>query len=349
MRAHLALSAAFACLLVLYPDREAVSQAVTERTPNIDDGWTGAPGTVHFNFIHRFGHSGPPLRKVSSAPTFMLATPLAGRTLLGVRYATNSELVASVPNEWEVLARWRMLDAESGAPLDLAAEAAYNHAAESIDGQLVAARWFGPLRLLGNGRVLSDAAGTGQTRFAAGAGGLLRVSPSIALAGDVVVPFGGDDTDLVWGAGIQLRIPYTPHTLSLHASNTNTSTLQGSTLAAQRVRYGFEFTIPVTLARYFGRAAPTDAPDAPAEDGTRIEMRALQYQPTTIRIAAGTTVEWVNRDDVMHTVTADDGAFDSGDIGPGERWSRRFDTPGRYTYHCTPHPFMRGVVIVTEE
>jgi nitrite reductase (NO-forming) len=45
-------------------------------------------------------------------------------------------------------------------------------------------------------------------------------------------------------------------------------------------------------------------------------------------------------------VTADDGAFDSGNVDPGQSWRRRFDTPGTYPFHCTPHPFMKGVIVV---
>jgi plastocyanin len=333
--------------LALAPLCEARAQTLTSRTPNLEDGWTGSAGTLHFHFLHRFGQSGPPLRKVSSAPTFLLAVPLGGRKLLGVRYATNSELVPGVPNEWELLARWGPLVQERGAFADVALDAAYNAAARSLDAQLLASRTLGRIRLLGGGRFLADAGGTGESRLAAAAGAVVRLTPALAAAGDVAVPF-GEDATVVWGAGLQLAIPYTPHSLSLHASNTNTATLQGSTLAAQRVRYGFEFTVPVTLARYFRSAPRTADVAAPAGDVVRVDMRALQYEPGTISVPAGTVVEWVNGDELMHTVTSHDGAFDSGEIEPGERWRYRFDRPGRFPYHCTPHPFMRGVVIVTE-
>ncbi len=50
----------------------------------------------------------------------------------------------------------------------------------------------------------------------------------------------------------------------------------------------------------------------------------------------------------MHTVTADDGSWDSGDVQPGATWRRTFDRPGTYPYHCTPHPFMQAVVVVEQ-
>ena len=43
---------------------------------------------------------------------------------------------------------------------------------------------------------------------------------------------------------------------------------------------------------------------------------------------------------------ADEGSFDSGLIEPGRSYERVFDRPGDYAYHCTPHPFMTGHVIV---
>ena len=63
-----------------------------------------------------------------------------------------------------------------------------------------------------------------------------------------------------WSAGVHVAIPGTPHTLSIQATNTNTATLQGASRGTSQRRYGFEFTIPITLARYFGRRQPTPPP-----------------------------------------------------------------------------------------
>ena len=72
----------------------------------------------------------------------------------------------------------------------------------------------------------------------------------------------------------------------------------------------------------------------------------LVYNPGTVTVAAGGTVTWTNRDAVTHTITADDGSFDSGLIAPGASWSHTFARPGRVAIHCTPHPFMHGTVVV---
>ena len=57
-------------------------------------------------------------------------------------------------------------------------------------------------------------------------------------------------------------------------------------------------------------------------------------------------VLWTNDDTIEHTVTADDGSFDSGSMYHGQNFDNTFDTPGDFSYHCSIHPFMTGVVIV---
>lgn len=65
-------------------------------------------------------------------------------------------------------------------------------------------------------------------------------------------------------------------------------------------------------------------------------------------ISAGQTVMFFNMDDVNHTATADDNAWGTGTLKPGQYFVRRFDTPGTYTYFCSYHPEMTGTVIVEE-
>jgi plastocyanin len=49
---------------------------------------------------------------------------------------------------------------------------------------------------------------------------------------------------------------------------------------------------------------------------------------------------------VAHTVTAEDGSFESGPIESGQTRALLFAKPGTFPFHCTPHPFMKGEVIV---
>lgn len=336
----------------------AGAQSVLDRTPNLGGAWVGRAGTVYFNFLHRFNVSDPPLRKVTNTPTFLLGAGLPGHTMVAVQYATNSLVAgADVPNELELAGRWAALRQEAGAPVDVALQAAYNTAAASPDAEVTLARLFGPVRLMATGRVLGRGYDRDTVRYAVGGGALVRLGRHVALAGDLVTLLDrGDDEALAWSAALQLAIPYTPHTLSLHATNTNTATLQGSSKGieingASLTRWGFEFTIPVTLSRYFGGGAPVAAEPPPggqvaSGEVARVGMRQLAFAPASIEVAAGTTVEWRNDDQVVHVVRADDGSWDSGDIAPGATWRRTFDRPGTYTYTCTPHPFMKGVVVV---
>lgn len=399
------------------------AQSLLERSPNIAGAWVGAPGTLQFNFLHRFTRGAPPTRKVVSSPTFLLAAGLPWRSLIGYNYATNSDLTPRYPNEWEFFARHALFAQEGPAHVDVGLQAGYNLSARSGDGELSVGRWFGPVRLLGAGRVFSDAYGLGKTKGAYAVGGVLRLGRFLAVAGDygsvLSRPAGYDNA---WSAALQIAIPYTPHTLSIQATNANTATLQGSSASrdGQR-RYGFEFTIPFTLSRYVphrqaqrtgsdaGALTPVDSdavaaadsaraaaaavdsvrsspdttaraaatvvdsgrssPDTTARAGTggsrpaprpariaapppgrntvvRASMREMAFRPLRIQVAAGATVVWTNSDAMVHTVTSDDGRWSSGAIEPGATWRRRFDHPGTYTFHCTPHPFMKGAVVV---
>ena len=62
---------------------------------------------------------------------------------------------------------------------------------------------------------------------------------------------------------------------------------------------------------------------------------------------AGTTVTWVNGDDVPHTVVATDKAFRSKVLDTDDRFAFTFTRPGSYSYFCSIHPHMVGKVVVT--
>ena len=71
------------------------------------------------------------------------------------------------------------------------------------------------------------------------------------------------------------------------------------------------------------------------------------FVPPEIGVSSeGNIVSWINDDSTEHTITADDGSFDSGPISPGDTFDNTFDAPGDFGYHCSIHPFMTGIVIV---
>jgi plastocyanin len=344
-----------AATLAFASGRAAGAQTVLDRTPNLAGAWVGPAGVLHFNFLHRFSISSAPERKVTSTPTFLLAAGLPERTLVGVHYATNSELSPRYPNEWEFFGRYAPFDQELGSPVDASVQAGYNLAAEGLDAEAAVARRQGRLRVLGAFRVLAEPGAESGADVALAAGAALRLTRGIALSADVAsLTDRAPGERVAWAAGVNLAIPHTPHTLSLHATNTNNATLQSSSRGTGETRYGFEFTIPLTLSRYFGgrgaeTATPQPAPAAPApagRDTVTAEVRDFMFRPARLTVRAGTTVMWTNGGQVAHTVTAEDGSFDSGLIESGERRAMLFSKPGSFPFHCTPHPFMRGEIVV---
>jgi plastocyanin len=344
----IAAAARLLAAVALLCSAPASAQSALERPPNLHGGWTGTAGVLHFNFVHRFNHSGPPERQVQNRPTFLMAGSPMADVLAGVHYTTRSALRARSPNEWEPFARMSVLTQGENAPADAAVQLSWNSAASSLDGELALNRRFGAVRVLSGTRVLSRDAAASAVSVAVLGGAVIRLHEQAAIAADAVRRL-RQDARTAWGVAIQLRVPTTPHTLSLHATNVDATTSHSASFGADRVRWGFEFTVPVTPARYRTAlraqaiAAPTTSDDSVT---VRVRMHNLAYAPDTIRIRAGTVVAWHNEDPLPHTVTAVDGSWDSGEIAPGQVWRYRFDRPGRFDIICTPHPFMRAVLIV---
>lgn len=105
-----------------------------------------------------------------------------------------------------------------------------------------------------------------------------------------------------------------------------------------------------------GSTAPTDptapagstpaASSPPAATATSVGIDKFLYNPDPITVAVGATVTWTNEQGFDHTVTAEDGSFDSGDIATGDTFEHTFDTAATFTYVCSIHPNMAGTVIV---
>jgi plastocyanin len=346
-------------LLLVPPTHTAWAQGTVDRTPNLDDGWTIRPGVIQFNFLHRFEVSPPPFRKVTSFPNFHFATGLPWKFNVGLDYATNSTVFTGIPNEYQVSLRRPVLRQGVGEVVDLGVVGAYNFAPQSVDGELEVARRLGRVRLLGTVRGFTDGYDTQRSYWGLGGGAVVRITSWLSLAGDVFDLVNADDSlshTAAWGAAAQLRIPYSPHTVSFQVTNTQSGSLEGSSRGIRGAHMaGFEFTIPFTLARYFGRKAapatarPPAAPLAAPSAAPVVHIANLAFVGGALRVRAGTRVRWVNEDQVPHSVTANDGSFDSGLIEPSQSFEHAFDHAGTFAYHCTPHPFMRGVVLVTAE
>jgi plastocyanin len=83
-----------------------------------------------------------------------------------------------------------------------------------------------------------------------------------------------------------------------------------------------------------------------AQESAAVSIVDFAFQPASVEIATGGTVTWTNTGQAPHTVTADDGSFDSGTLSPGATFSQTFATAGTFTYHCNIHPQMTATIIV---
>jgi plastocyanin len=96
---------------------------------------------------------------------------------------------------------------------------------------------------------------------------------------------------------------------------------------------------------------PSYAPGySPARPTTAVNVGAYDnyFEPKAINVQPGTTVRWVNYGNHAHTVTSNDGRWDSGDIQPGATYSATFQHPGTYYFYCRHHTKdrMQGTIVV---
>lgn len=339
-------------LLAFLAQAPLQAQSLMYRGPNLGGTWVPDAGVVQFNFVHRF-YVAPSAgaHKVQNFPTFTFALGLGHDLAIGTHYGTNSFVVQNPyrPNETEVYARWRVIGAEGKPGLAVSVTPAYNFAAHSADGELAVDYTVGRLTVSGAARGMTKAFGIDTARAAFAGGAVARLTDYIAVSADVG-SFVSPTVRAAWSVALNLVIPGSPHTFSLQASNATTSTIEGNSIGFGKMLYGFEFTIPLHLKRFspwFHRPAKPVALGATgAAVAAEIAMAALKFSRDTVTISAGQAVRWTNRDPVEHTVTFDGPEQGSPVISARGTYVHRFDTPGTYTYHCTPHPYMKGVVIV---
>ena len=94
-----------------------------------------------------------------------------------------------------------------------------------------------------------------------------------------------------------------------------------------------------------GYGTTTNNPPNPSSPNA-VNIVNMSFSQANLTVNAGTTVTWTNKDAMDHTVTADNGSFDSGHIAPGAKYSKSFPTAGTYAYHCTLHAGMTGSIVV---
>ena len=84
-------------------------------------------------------------------------------------------------------------------------------------------------------------------------------------------------------------------------------------------------------------ATPEATTQTTAPSEVVVTIQNFAFDPQSLTIPVGTTVRFVNKDSAEHTVTADDGSFDSGTLSSGQEFTFKFDKAGTYPYYCKFH------------
>ncbi len=117
-----------------------------------------------------------------------------------------------------------------------------------------------------------------------------------------------------------------------------------------KIRKSAGIALACALAITAGVSSGSPANEAASKPGNgpvQVKIDNFTFAPTPLTVAAGTTVQWVNRDDIPHTVVSDDRTtFKSKAMDTDESYSYTFSKPGTYTYFCSIHPKMTGKVVV---
>lgn len=125
--------------------------------------------------------------------------------------------------------------------------------------------------------------------------------------------------------------------------------LTGSRLSRIAALVGVAILFCVAAYRpILGLAGHVDAEEASAKPAATVTVKIdnFTFAPDTITVAPGTTVTWINGDDIPHTVTEKNREFKSQALDTDDKFSHTFSTPGEVDYFCSVHPRMTGRVIV---
>jgi len=116
---------------------------------------------------------------------------------------------------------------------------------------------------------------------------------------------------------------------------------------SSRLSRGFAVFALVLFAAFVMPAlfASAGAP-APTID---LNIAKFAFAPKEITIAPGTKIIWTNRDETPHTITSNDKSFASKGLDTDDKFEHTFASEGDFSYICTVHPFMTGVVHVRKQ
>jgi len=115
-------------------------------------------------------------------------------------------------------------------------------------------------------------------------------------------------------------------------------------LAAARFTPGRAVVVAMLLGPAVGASLALGA--VSTEEANVVTIDNFVFTPPELTVAVGTTVKWVNHDDIPHSVVEKDKAFRSKALDTDEAYSITFTTAGAISYFCGLHPHMVGKIIV---
>jgi plastocyanin len=91
---------------------------------------------------------------------------------------------------------------------------------------------------------------------------------------------------------------------------------------------------------------PTRARSEDNAAANQVQVDNFSFGPATLTVSVNTTVTWVNKDDVPHTIASTDGLFKSKALDTDDKYTYTFTKAGTYNYFCSIHPKMVGKIVV---
>jgi plastocyanin len=109
--------------------------------------------------------------------------------------------------------------------------------------------------------------------------------------------------------------------------------------------YGLFIVVTISLMLLGVSCGLSDAADA-VDSTVVVTIDGSAFSPEVAVVKVGGEVVWKNKDAAPHTITADDGSFDSGTLGQGGEYRKKFTSPGTIKYSCDIHSYMSGRIEV---
>jgi plastocyanin len=100
------------------------------------------------------------------------------------------------------------------------------------------------------------------------------------------------------------------------------------------------------LAPLGARAGPATAANAATAADTEVKIDNFTFVPQRVTVKPGTTVTWINEDDIPHAIAATGKEFRSKVLDTNDKYSFTFKTMGTFEYFCSLHPHMTGTIVV---